>query len=99
MRNGVVDTNSDIGQIREVLTGKYSLENRKDGWKVVKTPWSTVMERLCDPGQNFLPVIPPSQTVALVVYADGSEYKLIKPGQAVLVIEQKGFVRIELYGE
>ena len=98
MKNGTVDTNSEIPQVREVLLGRYVSEKR-DGWKVVRTPWFTVLERICDAGANILPFAVPMQCEALWVTQNESGHKLLLPGQRELVIDKKALVRVTFYGE
>jgi hypothetical protein len=98
MRGGTIEQHSPLEMVRNVLVGTWA-EYEKNGWHVVTCPLFTVMEKVCQPGPNVLPLTPWRQTYVDIVFDGGSERKLVKPGQTVLNIDQASFVRIAQFGQ
>ena len=98
MRTGIIDANSKEEQVKEVLIGSY-VNEVKDGWKVIRTPWFTCLEKLCQPGTAVLPFAVPVQCEYLWVGKSNHGHVLVKPGQKELVITEASLVRLTYYGE
>ena len=98
MRQGTIDTNSTPEQVKETLIGRYVSET-KDGWRIVRCPWFTVMERVCQKGTAVLPFAPPVQCEFLWVSSSKSGHSPVKPGQRELVLSETAFVRLTYFGE
>lgn len=98
-RGGKIELSSPLDMVRQVLAGSWT-EYKSNGWHVVSCPLFTVMEKVCQPGTEMLPLKPWGQTFAELVWDGGHDTQLVKPNQTSLVISgQACFVRITQYGQ